>query len=52
MKELGSLMSQAVNLAQSDTEKRRVETWKVGVWDYMVDGRQQYLQKANEVEQK
>ena len=45
MRELGRLMEEAVNAAASDTEKRRVETWKRGVWDYMKAGRREYLEK-------
>ncbi len=52
MKELGALMDRAVKLAGSDVEKRRVTTWRKGVWDYMVEGRKQYLQKTADKEQK
>ena len=45
MQELGRLMEQAANAAASDIEKRRVETWKRGVWDYMQEGRKEYLEK-------
>ena len=45
MKELGKLMAQAVELASSDIEKRRVESWKEGIWDYMVEGRKKYVAK-------
>jgi len=45
MKELGALMDRAVQLAQTDLEKRRVATWKKGVWDYMVEGRRQYVEE-------
>jgi len=48
MKELGALMDQAVELASADLEKRRVATWKEGVWDYMLEGRRQYVQKATQ----
>jgi hypothetical protein len=45
MKELGALMDAAVKLAATDLEKKRVETWRKGVWEYMVEGRQQYLKE-------
>lgn len=51
MKELGALMEEAVARASTDLEKRRVATWKKGVWDYMAKGRAQYVaeQAAKEV---
>ena len=45
MKELGALMGRAVALAETDVEKKRVATWKEGVWDYMLAGRTEYVQK-------
>jgi hypothetical protein len=45
MKELGALMDRAVALARTDLERHRVETWKKGVWDYMVKGRGEYVKK-------
>ena len=52
MKELGALMDQAVASARTDIEKRRVESWKEGVWDYMAEGRRQYLKKKLAKEEK
>jgi len=53
MKELGALIDRAVELAETDPEKGRVATWKEGVWEYMVEGRAEYLEKkAAEKEQK
>jgi len=45
MKELGELMGQAVALASTDMEKRRVDSWKRGVWDYMASGRSEYVKE-------
>lgn len=42
MAELGALMAEAEALAQTDSEKRRVATWKEGVWDYMAEGKAEY----------
>ncbi|MGQ9650430.1 MAG: hypothetical protein ACUVXJ_09995 [Phycisphaerae bacterium] len=52
MKELGDLMNRAVELAGTELEKRRVATWKKGVWDYMVDGRREYVNKKRSSETK
>jgi hypothetical protein len=50
MKELGIYIDEAVKLAGTDLEKRRVETWKEGVWEYMKAGhRQFYLRKTASV---
>ena len=45
MKELGALMDNAIKLASTDLEKQRVESWRRGVWEYMQEGRQEYLKK-------
>ena len=45
-------MDRAVRCAETESEKRRVATWKKGVWDYMVEGRRQYLQGTSKKEQK
>jgi hypothetical protein len=42
MKELGTYIDEAVKLAKTDLEKRRVETWKKGVWEYMDTGYRQF----------
>jgi len=52
MKGLGALMDQAVKMANTELERRRVATWKEGVWDYMLEGRAQYVQKATQEKQK
>jgi len=52
MRELGDLMDQAVELARTDLERRRVETWKRGVWDYMTEGREDYLRMKRAYEKK
>jgi hypothetical protein len=38
MKELGRYIEEAIGLASTDLEKKRVDTWKVGVWEYMKAG--------------
>jgi len=38
MRELQGYIEQAVNLAGTDIEQQRVNTWKTGVWDYMKTG--------------
>ncbi len=38
MKELQGCIVEAVELARTDVEKQRVDTWKTGVWDYMKAG--------------
>jgi len=43
MKELGELISQAQSLAQTDTEKQRVQQWREALWDWMVKGKEEYL---------
>ena len=45
MKELGALIDQALQFAATDIEKKRVQLWKEGVWDYMVEGRKKYRAK-------
>lgn len=45
MEELGGLIARAVELAQTEPEKQRVETWRKGVWNYMVKGRAQHFQR-------
>ena len=52
MKELGRLMEKAAASARTDIEKRRVVTWKKGIWDYMVKGRGKYVRKKRAYEQK
>jgi len=52
MRELGALMDQAVELTHTDLEKRRVDSWKQGVWDYMTEGREDYLKVKRAHEKK
>ena len=47
MEQLGALMGQAEALAATEIERRRVDTWKRGVWDYMVEGRRKYFENAS-----
>ncbi len=50
MNELGSCISEAREKAETALEKKRVESWVVGVWNYMVTGRQQYLDKIKSLD--
>jgi len=45
MAELGALMDEATRMAASEIEKQRVALFREGVWDYMVEGRKEYLAK-------
>lgn len=45
MKQLGELMDSAIKLASTDLEKQRVESWRRGIWEYMTEGKQEYLKK-------
>jgi len=45
MAELEKYITEARGKANTETEKKRVESWAVGVWDYMVKGRERYLAK-------
>ena len=45
MAELGKLMAEAEKANTSDVEKQRVALFRKAVWDYMVQGRKQYLAK-------
>jgi hypothetical protein len=44
MDKLGKLIKRAQELASTDTEKSRVQNWKSSIWDYMVRGRELYLE--------
>ncbi len=46
MTELEDCIQLAVQSAQGEVERRRVETWRKGVWEYMQTGRRQYLEAA------
>lgn len=41
-----SLLQQAKALAQTDVERQRLLLFERGVWDYMVAGRQRYLERV------
>lgn len=43
MKELGSLIAQADKLAGTETEKQRVALWRKAIWEWMCQGREEYL---------
>ena len=45
MNELGRLITKAKSIAVTDLEKKRVALWVEGVWDYMVEGKKNYLAK-------
>ena len=45
MTALGLLIAEAEKRAANDLERKRVQTWKKGVWDYMVKGRADYYGK-------
>ena len=45
MTALGLLIAEAEKQAANDLERKRVQTWKKGVWDYMVKGRADYYGK-------
>ncbi len=46
MERLGKLIAKAERAAKTDIEKKRVQTWKEGVWDYMAQGRKAYIEKT------
>jgi hypothetical protein len=43
MAELGKMMAEAERMPVSDVERQRVALFRKAVWDYMVEGRRQYL---------
>ena len=45
MKELGGYVDEAVMLVTTDLERKRVDTWREGVWEYMKTGRDQFHAK-------
>jgi hypothetical protein len=45
MEQFGELMAQARAAAQTDLEKRRVDAFDRGIWQYMQDGRALYLKR-------
>ncbi len=46
MAQLGELLQQARQAAETAEQKQRVELFALGTWDYMVSGRELYLQHA------
>jgi hypothetical protein len=51
MQQLGTLMSKAQALAQTEQEKRRVDLWHDAIWKWMLQGREQYLGTKKQKEQ-
>lgn len=43
MEELGGLIQQAMKLAATDVERKRVILWKKATWDWMIEGRAEYM---------
>jgi hypothetical protein len=43
MEELGALMVEAERLAKTPEEKDRVVLWRHAFWEWMSEGRQEYL---------
>jgi hypothetical protein len=43
MQELGALMTEAETRAGTEKEKRRVALWRSALWQWMVEGREQFL---------
>jgi hypothetical protein len=46
MEALKKLMDQAQELAKTPEQKQRVALFRLGVWDYMTAGREQYISKS------
>lgn len=51
MKELGGYIENAETLASTDLEKRRVQTWKKGVWQYMKAGHNKFYAEGKTTRQ-
>ena len=47
MAELGQILDEAKSLAKTDIEQKRVRLFEKGVWEYMLEGRQKYLEKSS-----
>src|ERR1035438_625522 len=43
MEELGALIAQAEKLAVANPEQQRVALWRKALWEWMCQGREQYL---------
>ena len=50
MSEMGKLMAQAKKTAITEQEKQRVALFEEGIWQYMVKGRQLYLERLAQKE--
>ena len=48
MEQLGALMSQGERLAEANVEKQRVAQWRKAFWEWMRQGREQYLVKTKQ----
>ena len=48
MEELGALINQAQKRATTDPEQQRVALWRQAFWDWMCQGRDQYLSKSSQ----
>ena len=46
MAALGRFMDQATAAARTDAEKQRVDLFRRGIWDYMLEGRRAYLARS------
>ena len=46
MNELRGYIEEATRLATTDEEKTRVQSWVKGVWEYMLQGQEQYNSKT------
>ena len=52
MSQLKKLMDQAIAAAETDIEKQRVALFEKGIWQYMENGRNAYLQKSKQMNSK
>jgi hypothetical protein len=46
MEQLGALMTEAGRLAGTPMEQQRVASWRRALWDWMCEGRDQYLARS------
>jgi hypothetical protein len=44
MEELGALIAQAEGAAGTETEKQRTALWRTALWEWMRQGREEYLE--------
>ena len=51
MEELGALVAQAEKLVGTEAEKQRVALWRSAIWEWMRQGREQYLATQTENKQ-